>query len=377
MIYLDYAATTPMCEEAAEAYLSYSRDYFGNTNSTHAFGRKAGRELESFRKECLELLKLGKTHNLIFTSSASEGNSMAIKSVALRYKNRGNRIITCRSEHPSVLKAYDQLKNEFGFDVIVLDAKKNGAVDTDELKSYLDKNTILVSIMAVNNETGAFSPIKEIGELLKGYPKCFFHVDATQAIGKEDLNYSSVDLLTCSAHKFEGPKGVGMLFFRNNITFLPLISGGSQEFSMRGGTVNLPGIAASTAALKKAIAQVKDQSHFIELMNEIKAYIRAKPEYFIQNSPESASNHILNFSFVQHKASVILEALSEKDIFVSSISACSSKGEPISSVLLSMGLGEEIARNSIRVSIGRTTTKEDIEGFMSALDEILKEVRHR
>ena len=377
MVYLDYAATTPICEEALETYASLSKECFGNANSTHAYGRQASRALETYRKQCLTLLKLEKSHNLIFNSGASEGNSMALKSIALRYKNRGNKIISCASEHPSVLNALYQLHDEFGFETILLPASQDGAVDLDELKRAVDKNTILVSIMAVNNETGAISPIKQIGEFLKGFPKCLFHVDATQAVGKEKIDYTLVDLITCSAHKFEGPKGVGLLFYRSNLTFLPLISGGSQEFSMRGGTVNLPGIAAASIALEKAVAREGKNEQAKALSAKLKAYIAAKPEYFVLNSPDKASPYIVNFSFVQHKASVILEALSEKGIYVSSVSACSSKGEPVSGVLLSMGLSKEVAANSLRVSLSHLVTEAEIDLFMEALDQILKEVRPR
>ena len=266
----------------------------------------------------------------------------------------------------------------FGFEVVFLPANKDGAIDVEALKKEADKNTILVSVMAVNNETGALSPIEKIASYLKGFPKCFFHVDATQAVGKVSMNYDGIDLLTASAHKFGGPKGAGFLAYKKAIRFLPLLSGGDQENGFRAGTENVPSIAAMRVALHLSLAKQKD--HFNQakrIRDEIHSYCLSRPDLFIQNSPDSAIPFIYNFSLVQHKGSVILEALSQKGIYVTSFSACNRKKDVASRVLLSMGFDEERSKNSLRLSFGEENTIEEAKTFERELDAILQEVRTR
>ncbi len=377
MIYLDYAATESMSLEAFNKFKELSFEHFGNAGSTHAYGRDASRLLEGFRKSCLKALGVEKTHDLIFTSGASESNNTALKSIAFQYQNRGRKIISSSAEHASVSATLNQLKNNFGFEVTLLDAKKDGAIDPKELETVIDRSTILVSLIGVNNETGAISPIKEVAEIVSKYPKCYFHVDATQAIGKAKIDYSKVDLISLSAHKFGGPKGVGILAYKKNINFLPLVSGGAQEHGLRGGTQNLPAIGSMAVALETTMKSPLPNRHVHELASKIRAYVAENPAILRLNSPENASDFIVNFSFLIHKASVVVEALSERGIYVSSVAACSSKGEPLSHVLLSMGLDKGIAGNSMRVSFDRDTKEEDVDTFLNALTDILKELSPR
>ena len=377
MVYLDYASTERMSLEAFEKYKEVAFDNFGNAGSTHKVGRDAARLLESCRKSCLKALGIEKTHDVIFTSGATESNNMALKSIAFHYQNRGKRIISSSAEHASVLSSLAQLKNEFGFDIIELDAKVNGSIDINELKEKIDKSTIIVSLIGVNNETGAISPIEEVGEIVSSFPKCFFHCDATQAIGKANLDYSKVDLISLSAHKFGGPKGVGLLAYRKNISFFPLLSGGAQEHLFRSGTQDLPAIASMTLALEKTMKAPYPDEHVHKLADKVRDDVLKNPAILRLNSPKDASDFIVNFSLLVHKASVVLEALSEKEIYVSSVSACSSKSEPISHVLLSMGLDKGIAANSMRVSFGRDTKEEEVDLFLSTLDSLLKELSPR
>ena len=377
MVYLDYASTEKMSLEAFEKYKEVAFSNFGNAGSTHKVGRDAARQLEGCRKACLKALGIEKTHDVIFTSGATESNNMALKSIALHYQNRGKRIISSSAEHASVLSSLAQLKNEFGFDVIELDAKANGSIDVNELKENIDKNTIIVSLIGVNNETGAISPIKEVSEIVSSFPKCFFHCDATQAIGKANIDYSRVDLVSLSAHKFGGPKGVGLLAYRKNISFLPLLSGGVQEHFFRSGTQDLPAIASMTVALERTMKAPYPDKHVALLANKVRDYVSKNPAILSLNSPNDASDFIVNFSFLIHKASVVLEALSEKEIYVSSVSACSSKTEPVSHVLLSMGLDKGRAMNSMRVSFSRESKEEEVDLFLSTLDSLLKELSPR
>ncbi len=366
-----------MSDESFEKYKELSFSHFGNAGSTHAYGRDASRLLEGFRKCCLKALGVEKTHDIIFTSGASESNNMAIKSIAFQYQNRGKRIISSSAEHASVSASLSQLKDSFGFDVALLDAKKSGAIDPRELEEVIDKSTILVTLIGVNNETGAISPIKEVAEIVSKYPKCYFHVDATQAIGKAKIDYSKVDLISLSAHKFGGPKGVGILAYRKNISFLPLVSGGSQEHGLRGGTQDLPSIGSMAVALESTMKSPLPNARVHSLALKIRDYVANNPTLLRLNSPENASDFIVNFSFLVHKASVVLEALSEREIYVSSVAACSSKGEPLSHVLLSMGLDRGLAGNSMRVSFDRDTKEEDVDTFLNALTDILKELSPR
>ena len=378
MIYLDYAASCPMRKEALEEYCSLQADCFANPGSTHAFGRKADRVKEASRKEILSLFGLSQTHSLLFTSGATESNNTALKSIALLYQNRGKKIISSSAEHSSVYSTLIQLRDQFGFEVVFLNAKKDGAIDLGELKKELDSNTILVSIMAINNETGAISPVKEIAEILKQYPKCFFHCDATQAVGKESFDYKDVDLISSSAHKFGGPKGVGFLLYKKAIRFLPLHSGGSQESDFRAGTEDVPSIGAMALAFRLALLnQKKEKQNALERREQLLSYLSSRPDLYALNSPEGATPFILNVYLKKHKASVILEALSENNIYVSSLSACNAKKTVFSRPLASMGFDEERSSNSLRFSFGEGTTEEDIASLIEALETILKEVRPR
>lgn len=375
MIYFDNAATSKPSEVALKEFERVSACAYGNANSTHAFGYLANRELEKARASVLQDLHIAGTHKLLFLSGASEANNLALKGVAFRYQNRGKRIISFAGEHPSVLSALEQLRDSFGFDVVILPLTKEGKADLKALEEALDKNTILVSAMAANNETGAINDVVSISNMLKAFPKAYLHVDATQAVGKLPFSYGAADLITFSAHKFGGLKGNGGLAYRKNISFLPLVSGGEQESGIRGGTVDVAGASAMAAALHDATNKMKEH---IEKMTILRDYLKKslqKYDEIVPNSPEDASPYIYNFSFLRHKASVVVEALSERDIYVSSVSACSSHGEPASKVLLAMGVPLRQAQNPIRVSMSVDDDEKTIDAFVEALGKILEEVR--
>lgn len=372
MIYLDNAATTKLNSEVLKGFCELNNKFFANSASTHKLGQEAYRLEEMARNQIAKLLKSDPSE-IIFTSGATESNNLAIKGSAFSYQNRGKHLITSKVEHPSVLNAFKSLEEDFGFKVSYLDVDENGKVNIDTLKSTLREDTILVSLMAVNNEVGCINPIEEIGELLKKYPKVLFHCDATQAIGKVDIDYSNVDLLSMSSHKIHGFKGSGLLLKRKNIDLVPLLSGGGQEFNYRSGTNNYLYEVCLAKTLRIALETQKENYQYVK---ELNIYLRdlLKGVEVRINSSLDGSPYILNFS-INKKASVVSEALSLKDIYVSTKSACSSKKSPSSYVLEAMGRNKNDSMNAIRISLSNETTKEELLTFVNELNVILNTVK--
>jgi cysteine desulfurase len=381
MIYLDNAATTPIFKEALDVYNEVSLHDFGNSESNHFIGHSASKILEGARQSILANLGVSKTHNLIFTSGATEANNLALKGSAIRYHNRGNKILSSNIEHPSVTNPLKELASIMGFDVSFLPVNGEGLLTPEVLSQSLNNKTILVSIMAINNEIGSINDISALSSCVHKFPKAIFHVDATQAMGKVNLPYSSIDLLSCSAHKFGGPKGTGFLLYRKNLSFSPLNAGGEQENGFRAGTVDVASMAAMSKALEISLSKQKEFATMASsLYDELYNYLLSLPSQVEINSrPLSASQSpfVLNFSLLKKKASVVVEALSNKGIYVSSVSACSSKEAARSDVVLSLGKSEDLAENSIRVSFGVHNTMADIKEFERAFTEILKEINDR
>lgn len=376
MIYFDNAATTRPSLAVLECFEKENEQCFANPSSRHAYGREAYRKLENARLSILKSLSLSNDYHVLFTSGASESNNLAIKGIAKEYLRRGKRIVTTQVEHPSVLEAFRSLEKE-GFEVIYLPTKEDGTVDPETLKENMNKETILVSIMATNNETGSNNDILALSKIVHSFPKAFFHVDVTQAIGKRDLPYSSIDLFSFSGHKIHGLKGTGALILKKSITLLRQIDGGDQEYFFRAGTDNLPGDEALAVALEEATKNLQDN---IAHAKEISSFLREgleKNDEILMNSPLDGSPFILNFSLKRKKASVVTEALSHEGIYVSSVSACNSKGEPISYVLEAMGFSKERAMNSIRLSFSRENTLEEAKTFLNTLQNILERTINR
>ena len=377
MIYFDNAASSKPTRLALDSYAKLAELSFANASSPHKAGREANRYLEEARKRILKALRLEKTHSILFTSGATEANNLALKGVAFQYANRGKRIISCIAEHSSVKNALKELQDQFGFEVVYLPVNSEGKVDPEELKKAMDSQTILVSLMAVNNEIGSINDVKALAAIVHQYPKAYFHVDATQAIGKEAFDYSCADLLTFSGHKFGGLKGNGALCYKKTIKFLPLASGGDQEYGYRSGTVDMPGAYAMSLALEEALKELPaHKAKAKELMDALEKGLNENPLVAI-NSPKDHTPFLVNFSLLKHKASVILEALSEKEIYVSSHSACDEKKVDPSETLLFMGYDEGRADNAIRVSFSPNNTLEEVETFLQTLSQILTEVKTR
>lgn len=373
-IYLDNAATTFPNPEVIAFYNKIETENFANPNSIHHLGMEASSLLDKARESILSSFGCD-NHRVTFTASSTEANNIAIKGYCLKYKNRGKHIITTNIEHPSVLECFKQLKEEFGFDVTILNVNRKGQIRLDDLRFAMRNSTILVSIMAINNEIGSVNPIKEIIEIVKGYPKAVLHVDTTQAIGKMELPYKDIDMFVVSSHKINGLRGSGALISRKNISFLPIISGGGQEEGFRSGTQSVALACSLAKAVKLAL---KDVNKNLVYMNQLNSLLRSelgKMDGIKINSNESCSPYILNFSSESKKASVVIEGLSREGIYVSSISACSSKKEKYSYVVKALGKDDNLSMNTIRVSFNKDNTEEEVLAFSKNLKEIMESMR--
>lgn len=371
MIYFDNSATTKIYPESLESYMKVSQNYFGNPSSLHELGEVASKLLQQSRAQIATTLNV-KPNEIYFTSGGSEGDNWVIKGTALEKSFYGKHLITTKIEHPAVTNTMKQLEKE-GFEVTYLNVDEQGQIKLDELKKALRKDTILLSIIAVNNETGVVQPIREIGELLKDYPTVHFHIDAVQsnhielALGRE----SRVDMAVFSAHKFHGPRGVGFVYIKEGKNLTPLIHGGGQESSARSSTENLPAIAAMAKSfrLHHEKAKTADLRALTDLLrNKLKTY--SDVTIF---SPKDASPHILCFGIKHVRGEVTVHAFEKHQIYISTTSACSSKNTNDSSTLLAMKIPHHIAETAVRVSLSELNTQEEMESFITALEAIYKE----
>ncbi|MGL6247593.1 MAG: cysteine desulfurase family protein, partial [Culicoidibacterales bacterium] len=327
MIYLDYSATTPVHPEVLQTFTKVNEELFANPDSLHNFGGKVATLLQKAKVATAKLLQV-QPQELIFTSGATEANNLAIRGVAFANRQRGNHMITSMTEHPSVYDTMQQLEKNFSFEVTYLPVDHKGRVDPQAVAAAIRPTTILVSIMAVNNEVGTLQPLQEIGEIIAKHPKVYFHVDAVQAIGKIklDLKKNKIDLLSCSAHKIYGLKGSGILYKRQGVHLLPLQTGGSQEEGYRAGT---PNVAANVAFAKTLRLALENQDKKYADVQQLNQFLRTKLVEQITgvviNSPVDASPYILNISIPPLRPEVIVHGLDEKGIYISTRSACSSK----------------------------------------------------
>ena len=369
MIYLDNAATTPLSQKALETLLSVSQEVFGNPSSIHSFGRKANQILRQARQDIAQVLKVNPDH-LIFTSGGSEADNLAIKGYALANQDKGKHLITTAIEHHAVLHTMDYLEKRFGFEVTYLQPI-NQQITAQQVKEALRPDTILVSVMYANNETGHLLPIQEIGDLLRDH-QAVFHVDAVQVLGKLPVFPAElgIDFLAASAHKFHGPKGVGFLYSKE-AKMDSLIHGGKQEGQHRAGTENLPAIAAMAAALKEEYAQVAEHADYIQTLKEQFLTEIADLDYYL-NQDQGALPHILNMGFPGHLNEQILMRLDLAGIAISSGSACTAGVVQKSHVLEAL-YGKDSARLSeaIRISFSELNTPEEITKLSQTIKEII------
>ena len=380
MLYLDNSATTKTHPEVIKVMADVMENYFGNPSSLHKKGLEAEKLLSKSREVVARSLGV-LPQEIIFTSGGTEGDNLALKGIALAYQNRGKHIITTKIEHPAIINSCAQLE-ELGFEVTYLDVDELGLVNPQDVEKNIKNETILISVMHVNNEVGSIQPLAQIGEIIKNYPKIFFHVDAVQGFGKAPLELKewNIDLATISGHKIHGPKGIGALYVKKGLNLFPLFTGGGQENNVRSGTENLPAIVGFAKACQIAREIFVDDSKKMRLYKEKCLEILKKdfPQIII-NGPkdEKSSPYILNISVPKLQGEILLHALEEEEVYVSTGSACSYKKDILSPVLSAMKIDKEIMQGSIRVSFSYGVTEKDIEEFLDALARALKRLGKR
>lgn len=371
MIYLDYSATTPVDKRVLDTFNKVCMEYPGNSNSLHSLGLKS-QELSDYATEEIARMLHVKKSEIIYTSGASESNNTVIKGVCERYKNRGRHIITTFLEHSSVIAPLNYLTNQ-GFEVDFVKVDDNGLVDLEDLKRLMRDDTILVSVCYVDSELGLRQPIKEISEIVRKYPKCYFHTDCTQALGKIDIDLSGVDFASFSGHKIFGLKGIGLLYKKENIVIEPLIHGGKSTTIYRSGTPALPLMVSMMKAMQLIIPNIDKNYKYIEGLNKkICDKLREYPFVHI-NSTDKSIPHTINFSLRNIKSETFVHALDEKEIYISTKSACSS-ADSMSNAVYAVSKDKDIANHSLRISISYMTTEEEVDKFLLIFSECYKKL---
>ena len=375
-VYLDNNATTKVDEEVVKAMIPYFSEYYGNPFSLHLFGNETGLAVTQARQTIADILK-AKPNEIIFTASGSEADNLAIRGIAKAYKHRGKHIITSTIEHPAVKNTFMDLIED-GFEVTMVPVDENGVMIMDEFKKALREDTILVSVMHANNEVGSFQPIEEIAKITKER-KIIFHVDAVQTMGKVEIypEKMGIDLLSFSGHKFHAPKGIGVLYKRDGVRLARIITGGNQEGKRRPGTSNVPYIVGLAKALQMTVANMKEEWNREEtLRNYFEDEVSKRiPEIKINGKGTRRLPGTSSITFKYLEGESMLLNLSLKGIAVSSGSACSSDSLQPSHVLLAMGVPAEFAHGTLRFSLSKYTTKEEIDYTIESLVEIIGKLR--
>ncbi len=375
-IYLDYAATAPVLPEVLDAMLPFFVSQFGNPSGSHAHGRETRKAVELARRQTAEALG-AESREICFTSGGSESNNLAVQGTAFALRGKGNHLVTTQIEHPSVLKTCSWLEKQ-GFRITYLPVDACGTVSPESVRAAICPETILVSVMTANNEIGTIQPVAKIGEICRE-KGVIFHTDAVQAAGmlKTDVREMHADLLSISAHKFHGPKGVGALYIRKGTRLESLIHGGSQERGLRAGTENVPGIAGMGKAIEIAAAALDEKPARIrELRDLLTAKILERvPGAKLNGHPAMRLPNNCHFSFSGIESEALLLRLDLAGISVSGGSACTSGSMEPSHVLQAIGLKNEMVRGGIRLTLGRETTREEIEKTARILPEIVEDLR--
>ena len=375
-IYADHAATTAMSEAAIDAMTRCMREEYGNPSSLYRIGQQAKETLEKAREEIAAVIG-AEPREIYFTSGGSEADNQAIRSAALAGKRKGKtHIISTAFEHHAVLHTLNQLKTE-GFEVTLLDVHTDGLVRPEEVEAAIRPETCLVTVMTANNEIGTIQPIREIGEICRAH-QVPFHTDAVQAVGllAIDVQADRIDYLSASAHKFHGPKGVGFLYARKGFPLLPLINGGAQEKGKRAGTENLPGIVGMAAALKESAAERDAEAvRLTALRDRLIAGLKEIPHSALNGDAEKRLPGNVSFCFEGIEGESLLLLLDEKGISASSGSACTSGSLDPSHVLLAIGRVHDVAHGSLRLTLGRENTAEDVEEIITAVKDVVAYLR--
>ena len=372
MIYLDYSATTPVKKEVLETYEKVSLSYIGNPNSLHRLGVESKKLMDAATKQIAELLKV-QENEVIFTSSASEANNLALVGVIEKYPNRGRHIFTTKLEHSSILECVSYLEKK-GYQIDYVNVLENGLVDLEDFQRLLSKDTILVSIHHVNSEVGFCQNISEIGNILKKYPTTIFHVDGTQAVGKIPVSLENVDLYSFSSHKFFGVKGCGCLIKKSQIELEPMIHGGKSQTNYRSGTPALPLMVATAKALRLALTDLDQKYQRVKEFSDILKAEMQKIDGVVINSNENCIPHIVNISVLGIKPETMLHALEEKEIYISTKTACS-RDSSNSLTLMALKKDDSISGHSLRISISEITTKEEINSFVENFKICLEKLK--
>ena len=377
MIYLDYNATTPLCDEARDAMLPYLDRHFGNPSSVHTAGREARAAVDNARDKISSLLRV-KPNEIIFTSGGTESCNLAVLGLAKCPISRGGHAISSKAEHHAVLNAFEHLESRENFEVTWLDVSRYGIVDLDHLARAIRPETRLVSIMAANNETGVIQPIREISEICRARG-VLLHSDMVQSFGKIDIDMSLVDVASFAAHKFYGPKGAGFLFLRSGLSLQPIMFGGAHENERRPGTENVAAIAGLAAAAEFTLRDREaEQDRQLHLRDDLWRSIAESVPQAQQNGDQARRlANTLNVSFIGLDSEMLLIALDLKGVCASSGSACMVGSVVASHVLLAMGLPMERARSAVRFSLGKQTTAEEIEAAGKAISQIVERLTKR
>lgn len=372
MIYFDNSATTRVLDNVIEKMTYVMREQFGNPSSLHSFGFSAEKEITNSKKIISKIINASE-NEIFFTSGGTEANNLAVFGIVSAHKKRGNHLIVSKIEHPSVLEAYKKLES-MGYDVSYIDCDEKGYVDTKQLENAINEKTIIVSIMHINNEIGTIQNIEEISKIIKEKnSKTFFHVDCVQSFCKHKINSKFADLITFSGHKIHAPKGIGGIFIKKGVRLEPVFIGGKQQNAIRSGTENVPGIVGLAAAAEYMSKNLeKNFNRVFEVKNELKKIKDLIPDVCINGDEENGSPYILNLSFKDVKGEVLLHTLEDRDIFVSTGSACSSNHKKhIGTVDIIGGVGE----NSLRFSFSDENTVDEAKKCVSALLEIVPMLR--
>ena len=371
MIYLDYSANTPADERVLERFCAVERACIGNANSHHQAGVAAKAEIDRATQSIASLLHV-QPAEVIYTSGASESNNFALKGLARLSRHVGKHIISTPLEHSSVSGTLTALQEQ-GYEIDLVDIQRDGTVDLEHLKELLRPDTIAVAVTMVDSELGVVQPIAQIAEILKAYPNCHFHVDATQAVGKIPVSFEGIDTMSLTAHKFYGLNGIGLLLKRRGLALEPLIHGGESTTIYRSGTPTVSLASSLECALEMAVNDLPQRAEKVKQLNaELRTALSAYPKVRI-NSPENAIPHILNLSVQNVKGTVFQRVLNEHGVCVSVKSACSSDGLP-SRAVFAVSRDRRNALSSWRISLSHLTTTEEIQEFMKAFDACYREL---
>ena len=377
MIYLDNSATTKPHESVLQTFIQVNERYFANPASIHQAGVEANDLLSRAREQVASILNT-EEKQVIFTSGGTESNNFALDGIAKSSTHKGKHIIVSEIEHPSVLEAAKRLISE-GFEIEYLRVDEHGKLSVEQLKRIIRKDTILVSVMHVNNEMGAISPIREMAKIIHEKSRAVFHVDAVQSFGKMHVAFdgeNGPDILTISGHKIHGIKGSGIIAFRKQLNISPFLVGGGQEFGLRSGTVSVPLAVSFAKAARLAVENIKAmQEKYKKWNGELRSYLEQFGEEIFVLSPADAAHHILSFSVKGLKGEILINALQKEDIIVSTSSACSSKQTKDSHVVEAMKIAPQYKKGVIRISFGAMTTEQDIEAFKVRFKQVMNELK--